>query len=82
MKLEQIVPNAAIQGIPPDGLVSAMGVPGFGSSAVELAYQDPSRRVANQLLYAHVSEANWIWLAHLFDPVLEVHTTMFGEEQP
>jgi len=99
-KLEDIRPNASIQGILPDCLVTVVNVQWFGSEALELTYKDPSGKVANELLYRHdesrievvqqgrpwsfdgdgylfrlVSEAHRIRLAHLFDPVLAVHTS-------
>src|SRR5438094_738427 len=100
-RLEEITPGAAIKGILPDALVSAISAQWFGSEALELTYKDPSGRVANQLLYRHdeprievveegrpwsfdgdgalfrlVSEAHRLRLAHLFDPVLAVHTSL------
>src|SRR5437763_4411542 len=100
-RLEEIMPGAAIKGIFPDALVSAVNVQWFGSEALELTYKDPLGRVGNQLLYRHdeprievvaagrpwsfdgdgalfrlVSEAQRIRLAHLFDPVLAVHTSL------
>src|SRR5437764_735114 len=100
-RLEEITPGAAIKGILPDALVSAINAQWFGSEALELKYKDPTGRVGNQLLYRHdeprfevvaagrpwsfdgdgalfrlVSEAQRIRLAHLFDPVLAVHTSV------
>src|SRR6266446_1843932 len=100
-RLEEITPGAAIKGILPDTLVSAINAQWFGSEALELTYKDPTGRVGNQLLYRHdeprfevvaagrpwsfdgdgalfrlVSEAQRIRLAHLFDPVLAVHTSL------
>ena len=100
-KLEDIRPNASIQGILPDCLVTVVNVQWFGSEALELTYKDPSGKVANELLYRHdesrievvqqgrpwsfdgdgylfrlVSEAHRIRLAHLFAPVLAVHTSI------
>jgi len=101
MKLEEILPNAAIRGIVPDALVTVVSVQWFGSEALELTYKTPDGKVGNQLLYRHdearlevaqagrpwsfdgegsmfrlVSEAHRIRLAHLFDPVLAVHTSL------
>src|SRR6266436_5256160 len=100
-RLEEITPGAAIKGILPDALVSAINAQWFGSEALELTYKDSQGRVGNQLLYRHdeprievvaagrpwsfdgdgalfrlVSEAQRIRLAHLFDPVLAVHTSI------
>lgn len=100
-KLEEIVPNASIQGVLPDCLVTVVSVQWFGSDAIELTYKTPAGKVANELVYRHdeprievteqgrpwsfdgdgalfrlVSEANRIRLAHLFDPVLAVHTSV------
>src|SRR5438105_12059764 len=100
-RLEEITPGAAIKGILPDSLVSAINIQWFGSEALELTYKDATGRVGNQLLYRHdeprlqvvatgrpwsfdgdgalfrlVSEAQRIRLAHRFDPVLAVHTSL------
>jgi hypothetical protein len=100
-KLEERRPNAAVQGILPNCLVSVVNTQWFGSEALELRYKDPTRKVGNELLYRHdeerfkiieegrpgsldgagalfrlVSEAQRIRLAHLFDPVLAVHTSV------
>src|SRR5207249_4241412 len=100
-RLEEITPGAAIKGILPDSLVTAVNIQWFGSEALELTYKDATGRVANQLLYRHdeprfeivaigrpwsfdrdgalfrlLSEAQRIRLAHLFDPVLAVHTSL------
>ena len=101
MKLEQLLPNAAVRGIVPDALVTVVNVQWFGSEALELTYKTADGKVANQLLYRDseptleiveqgrpwsfdgdgalfrlVSEAQRIRLAHLFDPVLAVHTSV------
>src|SRR5271163_596652 len=100
-KLEDLQPNASVQGILPNCLVSVVNAQWFGSEALELTYKDPGGKVANELLYRHdesrvdvvelgrpwsfdgdgaafrlVSEAHRIRLAHLFYPVLAVHTSM------
>src|SRR5436305_917802 len=100
-RLEEIKPGAAIKGILPDTLVSAINAQWFGSEALELTYKDATGRVGNQLLFRDdeprlevveagrpwsfdgdgalfrlVSEAQRIRLAHLFDPVLAVHTSV------
>ncbi len=100
-RLEDVLPNAALRGILPDGSVTVVNVQWFGSEALELTYKDSAGRVANLLLYRHdeprlevveqgrpwsfdgdgalfrlVSEAHRIRLAHLFDPVLAVHTSL------
>ncbi len=99
--LEELIPNASVQGILPDCLVTVVGTAWFGSDAVEVTYKDPAGRVANVLLYRQdesrlqvvergrpwsfdgdgslfrlVSEAYRIRLAHLFDPVMAVHTSL------
>ena len=101
MKLEDLQANAAVRGVPADGLVTVVSVQWFGSEALELTYKTPAGRVANELLYRDdearleiveigrpwsfdgdgalfrlVSEAQRIRLAHLFDPVLAVHTSV------
>jgi SNF2 family DNA or RNA helicase len=101
MRLEDLVPNAAIRGIVPDGLVSVVSVQWHGSDALTLVYRTPAGRVADEILYRHdeqrlevaeqgrpwsfdgdgatfrlVAEAHRIRLAHLFDPVLAVHTSL------
>jgi hypothetical protein len=100
-KLEDLRPNASVQGILPNCLVTVVNTQWFGSEALELTYKDPGGKVANELLYRHdeprievaaqgrpwsfdgngyqfrlVSEAHRIRLAHLFDPVLAVHTSV------
>src|SRR5580658_1554194 len=100
-RLEDLQPNAAVQGILPNYLVTVVSTQWFGSEALELTYKDPGGKVANELLYRHdeprievaaqgrpwsfdgngylfrlVSEAHRIRLAHLFDPVLAVHTSL------
>ena len=100
MRLEDLQPNASVQGILPDCSVTVVATQWFGSEALELTYKDPAGRVSNTLLYRHdelrleiveqgrpwsfdgdgslfrlVSEAHRIRLAHLFDPVLAVHTS-------
>ena len=51
--LEDLKPNASVQGILPNGLVMVVSVQWHGSSAVELTYKTPEGRVANELLYRH-----------------------------
>src|SRR4051794_36886863 len=100
-KLEDLRPNASVQGILPNCLVTVVNARWFGSAVVELTYKDPGGKVANELLYRDdepriqvtaqgrpwsfdgdgglfrlVSEAHRIRLAHLFDPVLAVHTSV------
>ncbi len=101
MTLEDLQPDASINGILPDALVTVVSVAWHGSDALTLVYRDPSGRVADEILYRHdeprleivergrpwsfdgdgalfrlVSEAHRIRLAHLFDPVLAVHTSL------
>ena len=100
-RLEDLKPNASVQGIMPSGLVTVVSVQWHGSAALELTYKTAEGKVANELLYRHdeprievveqgrpwsfdgdgalfrlVSEAQRIRLAHLFDPVLAVHTSV------
>lgn len=100
-RLEDLQPNATVNGILPGCQVTVVGAQWFGSDALELTYKDPDGRVANTLLYRDdedrlemveqgrpwsfdgdgslfrlVSEAHRIRLAHLFDPVLAVHTSL------
>ena len=100
-RLEDLKPNASVQGIMPSGLVTVVNVQWHGSEALELTYKTAEGKVANELLYRHdeprievveqgrpwsfdgdgalfrlVSEAQRIRLAHLFDPVLAVHTSV------
>ena len=101
MRLEDLQPNASVQGVLPNNQVTVVNVQWFGSEALELTYKTPTGKVANELLYRHdearlelvelgrpwsldgdgalfrlVSEAQRINLAHLFDPVLAVHTSL------
>ncbi len=101
MKLEDLLPNAAVRGITPGALASVVSVQWHGSDALELTYKTATGAVANCILYRDdeprlevveqgrpwsfdgdgalfrlVSEAERIRLAHLFDPVLAVHTSM------
>src|SRR5277367_2559447 len=100
-KLEDLQPNASVQGILPSCLVTVVSTQWHGSAALELTYKTPEGKVANELLYRDreadleiveagrpwsfdgdgplfrlVSEAQRIHLAHLFDPVLAVHTSV------
>ena len=50
-RLEEITPGAAIKGILPDSLITAVSTQWFGSEALELTYKDATGRVGNQLLY-------------------------------
>jgi SNF2 family DNA or RNA helicase len=70
-KLEDLAPNAAVRGVLPDALVTVVNVKWFGSSALEPVEFRRRRR-----LFRLVSEAHRIKLAHLFDPVLAVHTSV------
>jgi SNF2 family DNA or RNA helicase len=99
-RLEELTPNAAVQGILPTGLVTVVNTQWHGSAALELTYKTADGKVANELLYRDdepriavvqegrpwsfdgdgalfrlVSEAQRIRLAHLFDPVLAIHTS-------
>jgi superfamily II DNA or RNA helicase len=101
LRLEDLQPDATLQGILPDALVTVVSVAWHGSDALTLVYRGPDGRVADEILYRHdeprlkvvesgrpwsfdgdgslfrlVSEAHRIRLAHLFDPVLAVHTSL------
>jgi len=101
LKLEDLQPDATVQGILPDALVTVVSVAWHGSDALTLVYRAPNGRVADEILYRHdeprleiveagrpwsfdgdgalfrlVAEAHRIRLAHLFDPVLAVHTSL------
>lgn len=101
LKLEDLLPNAAVRGLLRDEMVTVVSVKWFGTEALELTYKASSGKVANELLFRHdeprldlvdvgrpwsfdgdgamfrlVSEAHRIHLAHLFDPVLAVHTSL------
>ena len=101
LKLEDLLPNAAVRGLLRDEMVTVVSVKWFGTEALELTYKASSGKVANELIYRHdeprldlveigrpwsfdgdgamfrlVSEAHRIHLAHLFDPVLAVHTSL------
>src|ERR1700737_5407916 len=52
-KLEDLQPNASVQGILPNCLVTVVSTQWFGSEALELTYKDPGGKVANELLYRH-----------------------------
>src|ERR1700730_5203734 len=52
-KLEDLRPNASVQGILPNCLVTVVSAQWFGSEALELTYKDPGGKVANELLYRH-----------------------------
>ena len=41
-KLEDLRPNASVQGISPNALVTVVSVQWHGSKALELTYKDPS----------------------------------------
>jgi hypothetical protein len=55
-KLEELQPNASVQGILPNCLVSVVNSQWFGSEALELTYMDPTGKVGNELLYRHDEE--------------------------
>ena len=100
MKLEDIRPGAAVNGILPGEPVTVVQVEPHGSEALTLTYRTPSGKVDSTLLFRQdesqldpveqgrpwrfdgdgalfrlVSEAQRIRLAHLFDPMLAVHTS-------
>lgn len=51
MVLEDLRPNAVVQGILPDTPVTVVAVQWFGSQAVELTYKGDDGRTGNTLLY-------------------------------
>ena len=51
--LEDLRPNASVQGVLPNCLVTVVSTQWFGSEALELTYKDPGGKVANELLYRH-----------------------------
>jgi hypothetical protein len=48
-KLEDLRPNASVQGILPNCLITVVSTQWFGSEALELTYKDPGGKVANEL---------------------------------
>jgi hypothetical protein len=52
-RLEDLTPNASVQGIMPNGLVTVVNVQWHGSEAIELTYKTAEGKVANELLYRH-----------------------------
>jgi hypothetical protein len=52
-RLEDLQPDASVQGILPNCLVTVGATQWFGSEALELTYKDPGGKVANELLYRH-----------------------------
>src|ERR1035437_2994420 len=52
-RLEDLKPNASVQGIMPSGLVTVVSVQWHGSAALELTYKTAEGKVANELLYRH-----------------------------
>jgi len=100
-RLEELIPEACVRGITPNGLVTVIDAKRYGSDVVELTYRDAAGHVAQELIYRDrqndleivtsgrpwtfnadgdmlrlVSEAYRIRLAHLFDPLLAVHTSL------
>jgi hypothetical protein len=51
--LEDLQPTAAVRGILPDQIVTAVSIQWFCSEALALTYKTASGRVANELLYRH-----------------------------
>ena len=107
MKLEDIRPGIAVNGILPGEPVTVVQVEPHGSEALTLTYRNSSGRVDSRLLFRQdeseidsvergrpwsfdgdgalfrlVSEAQRIRLAHLFDPVLAVHTSRVDRVPP
>ena len=60
-RLEDLKPNASVQGILPNGLVTVVSVQWHGSAALELTYKTPEGKVANELLYRHDEPASRLW---------------------
>ena len=100
MKLEDLKPNATVQGVLPNSLVTVISVKWLGTEGLEVTYKTPTGKLDQDLffrddesrlelvevgqpwsfdgdgaLFRLVSEAQRIHLAHLFDPVLAVHTS-------
>jgi superfamily II DNA or RNA helicase len=50
-RLEDIRPNAAVEGVLPHGLATVVSVRWFGSDALELTYKDAAGKLANELVY-------------------------------
>lgn len=100
MRLEDLQPKCAVEGVYPDGPVTVISVLWYGSEALELTYKTRAGATASDLLYRDdedrlklvsegrpwsfdgdgaafrlASEAKRIRLAHLFDPILAVHTS-------
>ena len=100
MKLEDLKPNATVQGVLPNSLVTVISVKWLGTEGLEVTYKTPTGKLDQDLffrddesrlelvevgrpwsfdgdgaLFRLVSEAQRIRLAHLFDPVLAVHTS-------
>ncbi len=50
-RLEDLQPQAAVRGILPDTIVTAVAVQWYGDSALELTYKDPTGRVGQVVLY-------------------------------
>lgn len=51
MKLEELQPRCAVEGVYPDGPVTVVSVEWFGSEALELTYRTPSGATASDLLF-------------------------------
>ena len=101
MKLEDLTPQAAIDGIRPGGPVTVVNVQWHGENALTLVYRPAAGGIAEEILYRQdetrlvlveqgrewrfdsdgaayrlAAEAHRIRLAHLFDPLLAVHTSL------
>jgi hypothetical protein len=101
VRLEDLLPNAAVSGVVGDCLATVVRVQWYGSDVVALDYKTPEGTSSSVLLYREdeprlaivengrpwsfdgdgalfrlVSEAHRIRLAHLFDPLLAVHTSL------
>lgn len=49
-RLDELMPNASVKGILPNGLVTVVSVQWHGSEALQLTYRTPEGMVANELL--------------------------------
>jgi len=50
-RLEELIPEACVRGITPNGLVTVIDAKRYGSDVVELTYRDAAGHVAQELIY-------------------------------
>ncbi len=53
IRLEDLLPNAAVRGVQPDALITVVGAQWFGSEALELTYKTAAGRLGQEILYRH-----------------------------